>query len=163
MKVLKTIDRYLALTEGVIIVLFLTTMIGLAFLQVVLRNFFSTGIPWADTFLRHLVLWVAFLGASLSTRENKHINIDVLTKLLRPRGKLWSKCVVEVLSLAVCLFLGLAAWTFLAMERQGQGILFNNIPIWIFQIILPLGFFVIAFRFFLRVLDSLLILSQKPR
>ena len=66
--------------EKFFVVVMLSVMILLAFLQIVLRNAFSTGISWGDPIVRYLVLWVAFIGASLATKEEKHITIEVLSR-----------------------------------------------------------------------------------
>ena len=42
-------------------------------------------LSWADAFLQKGTLWLAFLGASLATHQDKHIAIDVLPKLLPER------------------------------------------------------------------------------
>jgi TRAP-type C4-dicarboxylate transport system permease small subunit len=42
-------------------------------------------LSWADAFLQKGTLWLAFLGASLATHEDKHIAIDVLPKLVSER------------------------------------------------------------------------------
>ena len=78
MKVLRAFDRWLARTEGIALVLFLGAMVGVSFLQVILRNVFQSGIDGADVLLRHGVLWVALLGASLATRQARHIRIDII-------------------------------------------------------------------------------------
>ena len=52
MKILHWIDRQLARCESFLLVFFLSALIGLAFLQVILRNFFNTGIVWLDPLLR---------------------------------------------------------------------------------------------------------------
>src|SRR5512143_3313876 len=85
MKVLATLSRTLAFVERGILVALLALMILLAFTQVVLRNVFSTGLLWADPLLRHLVLWVGFIGASLATASEKHINLDSVTRFASPR------------------------------------------------------------------------------
>jgi energy-coupling factor transporter transmembrane protein EcfT len=69
MKILTAINAWIAKIETIIIVIVLAIMILLAFFQVVMRNIFDQGLLWGDIFLRHLVLWVGFLGASLATRE----------------------------------------------------------------------------------------------
>ena len=79
------LDRILAKTETVVLVIFLGTMVVLAFLQVVLRNFFGTGLIWGDTLVRHMVLWAGFIGGALAAFEGRHISIDALTKYLSPR------------------------------------------------------------------------------
>ena len=40
---------------------------------------------WADPFLQKGTLWLAFLGASLATHDDKHIAIDVLHRVVPPR------------------------------------------------------------------------------
>ena len=82
MKILDTINSWIEKAETVLLVVILSVMILLSFLQVLLRNFFEQGILWGDILIRNLVLWVGFIGASLATRENKHINIDLFTRFL---------------------------------------------------------------------------------
>ena len=81
----------------VVIVLF---MVVLAFLQVLLRNIFDQSFLWGDPLLRHLVLWVGFIGASLATREEKHINIDVLGRALKGRPKLAVRFFTELFAIS---------------------------------------------------------------
>lgn len=138
-------------------------MILLAFLQVILRNFFSTSIFWGDIFLRHLVLWIGFIGASLATKEGKHINIDVLSKLLTPKAKRISQIIVNLFASVICFFLMRAAITFIIMEREGGGIIFSDIPIWVAQIIIVIGFCIMMLRFFIRALENIFIIITPPR
>ncbi|UCD10382.1 MAG: TRAP transporter small permease subunit, partial [Nitrospinaceae bacterium] len=85
MRWIEKIDAGLAKLEATFIVATLSVMILLSFGQVILRNFFHGGILWADLFLRQGVLWVGFLGASLATREGRHISIEVLSHFF-PQG-----------------------------------------------------------------------------
>ena len=103
-RILKNIDSWISKFETVILVVVLSTMVILAFLQVVLRNLFSEGILWGDTFLRHLVLWVGFLGASLATREKKHINIDLFTRFFKGKAKSFIVSIVNLFAAVVCYF-----------------------------------------------------------
>lgn len=127
-------------------------MVLLSFLQVMLRNFFHTGIHGADIFLRHMVLWITFLGASLATGSDRHINIDILTQFLPGSLKGIRGIVINLFALLVCFILFIASWRFVAMEREGGSILFGQTPVWIMQIIIPLGFFLISFRFLVNVI-----------
>ena len=63
--------------EDGILVAILCLMIGLAALQIVLRNFLGAGIVYADMLVRILVLWIGLVGAMVAARQNKHISIDV--------------------------------------------------------------------------------------
>ena len=70
MKLFKKIDEIIAGLETALITVILSLMIILSFGQVVLRNFFNESILWGDIFLRQMVLWVGFIGASLADRRN---------------------------------------------------------------------------------------------
>ncbi|MFQ5583485.1 MAG: TRAP transporter small permease [Calditrichia bacterium] len=162
-KVINRIDRGLAGAENFIIIVLLSIMVILAFTQVILRNFFSTGILWADIFLRHLVLWVGFIGASLATREGKHINIDILTRLISKARLPYIRMIIDVVSAIVCFILAKAGVVFLLDEIKYETILFLNVPAWIFQLIIPVGFALIAFRFILQAFQQLFVIrNTKP-
>jgi C4-dicarboxylate transporter DctQ subunit len=161
MKTLEKLNAWIERTETAILVLVLGIMVVFAFLQVVLRNIFNEGILWGDIFLRHLVLWVGFLGASLATREQKHINIDLFNKLLPEKGKQVSQLVTNLFSVFICLLLTDASWTFVQDEKMMSTILFADIPTWYFQIIIPIGFFLMSFRFLFLTLENVINLMKK--
>ena len=131
-------------------------MVVLSFSQVVMRNLMDTGILWGDIFLRHLVLWVGFLGASLATRKEKHIKIDVLKRIVSEKYVPYVKIVIDLVAIIICIVLAKAAYIFLLMEKEDNTILFENIPAWWLQIIIPVGFSLIGFRFLLKLLEYLL-------
>ena len=122
-------------------------MVGLAFLQIVLRIFFATGIIWGDPLLRHLVLWVALLGATMATKEGKHINIDVISKLLPDRGKAAVQALTDFFSTFICILLIEASRKFMRDEFQAGAFAFLNIPTWTVAVIFPVAFGLIALRF----------------
>ena len=161
-RILKNIDHWIAKFETVILVAVLSMMVILAFLQVVLRNLFDEGILWGDTFLRHLVLWVGFLGASLATREKKHINIDLFTRFFKGKIKSLILAITNLFAAIVCWYLTSAAWTFVMDEKSFNTILFNDIPAWYFQIIIPIGFLLMTFRFLIIFIEHIAdIISSK--
>lgn len=147
--------------ETGLIILILGIMVLLSFLQVLMRNFFDTGILWGDIFLRHLVLWVGFIGASLATREEKHINIDLLTRLIPKRTIPIARIVIDITSVIVCLVLAKAGWEFVSMEIEANTTLFQNVPSWYFEIIIPAGFALIALRFIFKIIEQIISLRAK--
>lgn len=157
-KFLKTffhrIDEILSRIEFAILVFTLGSMIFIAFLQVVLRNFFASGIIWGDTLLRHLVLWVGFLGASLATRENRHISIDALFRILRPEWKRRVYIITNLFSAIIGGLLVRAAYVFVRDECAAGTTLFLGIPLWLFVSAILIGFIVITFRFLLKAFLS---------
>ena len=75
--------------EDGILVMLLMTMIGVAASQVVLRNFFDAGLYWGDSLVRVTVLWVALVGAMVASRDDSHIRIDLLSRLIKPKDQQW--------------------------------------------------------------------------
>ena len=144
------VDEALAWVEQTLLVTFLSFMILTAFLQIVLRNFFSTGLDWADSLIRNLVLWTGFIGATLATKEGKHINIDMVSRWLPSLGKNVVTLFIHLFSFFICCLLTYAALKFIKNEVQMENRTFLNIPSWIPEMILPMTFGLMTFRFGLR-------------
>jgi C4-dicarboxylate transporter, DctQ subunit len=154
MTYLRSLDRLLYKIEHGFLVVTLGVMVLLAFAQVVLRNVFGTGLVWGDTIIRHLVLWVGFFGAALATSEQRHISIDALTKFLSPHLKHVVFVLTSLFALVVCLFLAAAAWTYLGEERAHGGELVLSIPSWVAQLIIPIGYALMAVHFLVKVVEN---------
>jgi C4-dicarboxylate transporter, DctQ subunit len=161
MKMLDTINKWLERAETTLLVAILGFMVVFAFLQVVLRNIFDEGILWGDILLRHLVLWVGFIGASLATRESKHINLDLFNRFLSERGKQISFLITNLFSVFICILLTKAGWTFIQDEKLMGTTLFSDVPAWYFQIIIPIGFLLMAFRFLVHAVANVANLAAK--
>ncbi len=50
-----------------------------------------------------LTLWLALLGASIATSKGKHINVDLVVRLLKPKMRIPAAVVSGVAAIAVCL------------------------------------------------------------
>jgi TRAP-type C4-dicarboxylate transport system permease small subunit len=154
MRVIEKLNSWIERGETIVLVSVLGIMVIFAFLQVVLRNIFHEGFLWGDILLRHLVLWVGFLGASLATREQKHINIDIFSRFMSDKGKIVVRLLTNLFSVFICYLLADASWTFVQDEKMVGSIIFADIPAWYFQTIIPLGFFLMAFRFLVLSLGN---------
>jgi TRAP-type C4-dicarboxylate transport system permease small subunit len=115
MELLRRIDRGISRGEAAVAAAMLLAMIGVAASQAVLRNLTNTGaawanealmhIAWADQFLQKGTLWLAFLGASLAVHGNKHIGIDVLSRIVPPVFRSLIHGITGVAAGVICLFL----------------------------------------------------------
>jgi TRAP-type C4-dicarboxylate transport system permease small subunit len=104
-RALKGTLRFFDKLEYFVLVFLLAMMVVLAFLQIVLRIFFATGITWGAPLLRHLVLWLGLLGATMAAKEGKHINIDVISRLLPGWGKGAVQALIDLFSAFICILL----------------------------------------------------------
>ena len=146
-RLLAAAERFGTLVENGALVTVLSGMIVLATLQIVLRNFLDTGIPWADEALRLMVLWVAMLGAVAASRDNRHIAIDVLSKILPARGQVWVSVFVHAFTATVALVIAWYSWSFVAEAYEYEDELLNGLPAWLFQSILPIAFLLVGYRY----------------
>ena len=172
MKKLKAVNRAVEKLEQFFIVASLTLMVVLTFLHIVLRTLYiHLHIPWANMLLgrtdwteplvRLLVLWITFLGASLLTVENRHIKIDILRSLPFRKWLPFRETLISTCCTIICAFMFKSSIDYIRLEIEfGQNV-FLGIPSWICQVILPAGFLVMSFRFFLNAMDHFLILMGK--
>lgn len=141
--------------EGGLLATLVAVMIGLSFLQIVLRNVAQSGFVWTDPLLRHLVLWIGFLGALLATRAGRHIQIDVLSRLLPERWLRWTALVTHLLSSFVCVLLCNASFKMVRDEAAFGSTSFLEVPTWILQSVMPVALWLMAYRFACRTMDAL--------
>ncbi len=170
-KLITKLDHFLAKVEEVTLALLLVGMILLASLQVLLRNVWNTGIDWADSSLQNATLLLGLLGAAVATSEGRHLTIDILSRVTKGRSKLLLKVVIGLFAVFLCALLTQGGWVtfkvnhtqWLATLPQGwsqahsikQEILEGNIPQWLSQAMLPIGFGLIGFHFLLRLIRDL--------
>ncbi len=157
MKFLNFIDEIIAKIETALVIILLSLMVIVGFVQVLLRNLFQTGLLWADPLLRYAVLWIAFIGASIATYEDRHINIDVLTRLLSPKLKRASSIITNAFALVICIVLLNASIDFIKMEIGYPTEIFLGIENWMLEIIIPIGFGLMSLRFLFRILKIIFI------
>jgi TRAP-type C4-dicarboxylate transport system permease small subunit len=143
-------------TENALLIGMLALMVGLAAAQILFRNFFDMSIFGADQMLRLLVLWVAFLGAIAASREGKHIHVDAIARWLPVRVKSGVVALTDIFTLSVCLVLAWQSLRFMQSARESGEMAFASLPVWVAELILPLGFTLIALRYGLRLRHHIL-------
>ncbi len=145
--VIERLFVWLRRAEDALLALLLTSMIGVAATQVLLRNFFDTGLYWGDSAVRVMVLWVAMLGAMVASRNDEHIRIDLAGRYLPERVR---PHVARVVNFAVFALLCVFAWysaEFVRYEYEDQTVAFASVPAWMCELIMPVGAAVMAIRY----------------
>ena len=174
MRGLEWIDKLLARLEAWLIYGFLSLMVIFTFIQVCLRGLYTHAhfrwantlmgyLDWSEPFVRLLVLWLTFLGASLLTGKNRHIKIDLFSTLLPPKLLPVREFILAVFCVIVSATMLFVCIGYLKMEIEFGGNMFLRLPGWIGQMILPVGFAMIFFRFFLRAIDQGLRISRRTK
>jgi len=133
--------------EDALLALLLTTMIVLASTQILLRNFFDSGFVWIDPILRVMVLWLGLIGATVATRNNKHIRIDLLSRYFDRNTHRLIQSVVGQVSAWTCLVVAWFGFNWIYLDYQDAMTSFAGIPAWMLEVIIPVAFTLIGMRY----------------
>ncbi|HEX4481183.1 MAG TPA: TRAP transporter small permease [Rudaea sp.] len=138
--------------ENALLVVLVLILVLLAGAQIVLRDFFDTGLSWADPLMRSLVLWTGMLGALAAVRDDKHIALDVLQRFLSPTARRAARIVTLNFTALVCVAMAYYSYSMLAIDfsESTQAGAVSKIPAWLPESILPIAFGLMALRFVLR-------------
>jgi len=140
-------------TEDWLLISMLAAMVILAVTQIVYRNFSGGGVAWIDPLLRMLVLWVALSGAVIASRTDNHIRIDFFAKYISGKYYFYIKRVVHAYCVVICAVIAWYSINFVQMDYEYETEAFADIPAWITELIIPIAFGLMAFRYFLLFLS----------
>lgn len=159
---LQKAERVGQFLEDAVLVFILSGMILLAAAQIVLRNAFDFGFIWSDELLRLLVLWIALAGAVAASRSDKQINIAVLDRFLPQFASSLVKIVIHLFTLSICGIVTVASAQFVYSSWEYGDILLGAVPAWSLQIVLPLGFALMTWRYGVFAVRGVMNLFKRP-
>lgn len=133
--------------EDALLAILLTTMILLASTQILLRNFLDSGYVWIDPILRVMVLWLGLIGATVATRANKHIRIDLLSRYFDRNTHRLIQSVVGQVSAWTCLVIAWYGFKWIHLDYLDGLTSFAGIPAWMLEVIIPATFTLIGLRY----------------
>ena len=150
-------DRLGRFIENAFLTLLLLGMIGLAAAQIFLRWGGAGSLAWGDEAVRLMVLWIALIAGVAAAREDRHISIDVLSRFLAPRPKAFVALFVDLFAAGVCFVLAWYSYIMVGYAIEDSEVLLGGLPAWWFQIILPVGFALIGYRYVIWIGRRLLV------
>jgi TRAP-type C4-dicarboxylate transport system permease small subunit len=154
-RVLERLERIGRAAEDGALVVLLGSMVLIAVLQIVLRQFFDSGIGWADELIKIIVLWLAMVGSIAAARDNRHIRIDVLSHILPGKLVSLARVLVDLFAAGVCIIIAWQAWRYLQLEIEWQETVLIDTPAWTVHAIVPLAFLLISYRFLVGCIRTL--------
>lgn len=115
------------------------------FAGVIARLFRLAGIRSSADYIQHLVLWVAFLGGAITSREGKHLALTVGSEKAGPKLKRAIEGFTGFLSAFICAVLTLASASFVLIGFD-PGARVGVFPVWVATLALPVGFLLMTVR-----------------
>jgi len=145
-RLLYKLDRAGAHAEDALLLLILVSMILLAGTQIFLRNLFDTSLFWGDEMLRLMVLWLTVAGGLAASRLDKHISIAVIDRFLPAAAKLVTRIIIDLFTAALCALFAWQSARFVYSSYEFGDTVMRDVPAWAAQIIMPIGFALMALR-----------------
>jgi tripartite ATP-independent transporter DctM subunit len=131
--------------ENSLLCLALAALVVLPLLEIVLRATLQTGISGSNAFVQHMTLVIGMLGGAVAARENRLLALST-GAFLKGRMKVGAALFSSAVAAAISLFLGLASYQFVITEKEAGSILAYNLPVWLIQCVMPLGFGLVSAR-----------------
>ncbi len=144
--ILSHIPSWLRVAEQRAVGLALLAIVFLPIIEVLGRALFSTGIPGSIDYVRHLTLWVAFLGAAIGADQQKHLALG-FASFLQGRLRVVASMIAGAIATAVAVTLAWAALDMVNADRAAATTLGGILPQWVAEIVMPIGFLLIGARF----------------
>ncbi len=152
---MKEISKVLAIFERFTTVLLLLSATGVLFVNIILRYFFGEGLSWAEEYIAYAMIWVTFIGAAICVGEKRHVAMRViLDSLKNERVKMLYEKILSLISMVFCTWILIIGIKTIAFQiSMGQMSPALRIPMYIPYLAVPLGFFLMTFRFMEDLLD----------
>lgn len=114
------------------------------------------GFGWSQRLALVLILWVGLLGGSMATKEGRHIAVDAVKRLLPTQLRRPFEVVAGSVTVALCVFLAVLGVLYARanyvewVESEHTAAIFESLPIpyWTATLPIPIGFGLMAARFF---------------
>ncbi len=148
--VYRVVDRVMLVAEKIFLVAALLMMTMLVFIVAIDRwsDSINLGWFWATKLALFLMIWVGFIGASVATKERRHLAIDVAGKVLSPRGARIANFFTQIFAAGLCVSLAYYSWDLVLESKEygdQEGVL--PIPTWIIQLVIPYTLCMMSARF----------------
>jgi TRAP-type C4-dicarboxylate transport system permease small subunit len=104
MKSEKLVNSGISILCGFLLVVIVTV----TFAQIVLRNFFASGLPWYDEVAQICMTWLVLFGAIWATKNNQHLNTGL--KLHQKLKERHIRLIDGFLELVVAIITGVVAY-----------------------------------------------------
>ena len=137
------------MAESAALVILLSSLIFLAVAQIVAREFFNTGLVWADELIKFFVLWIALIAAIAASRSDRHLRIDALSQFVAERFARYPRIIVDAFAGFMCGLLAWHSWRYLQLTIEFGDTILGDLPAWTAYLLLPLSFLLMSYRFFL--------------
>jgi len=131
--------------EEIICIAAISLLVLLPLSESFARIFLKTGVPASSGLMVHLLLVAGLFAGMITTRNNEHLNVALIQYIKSEKIKNNIKKVTCLISACVAVVIAFSSVSFVKLYLDGR--LIGFIPDRVFGAVIPLAYFVIAFRF----------------
>ena len=144
---LARLDRALFVCETTFVAVAMASASILLFVNVVLRYVFLAALSWAEEVTMYLIVWLVFVGGSVTLRTFGHISIDLLPLALSEAGARRLKIFVCAAMLVFfAAFFYYSGQHTLRVMVTGQITPVLEAPMWLTYLAMPVGSLLMGIR-----------------
>ncbi len=148
-----SIRSRLVSAENSLSIAVLLAMSAIPLLEVAGLRLFGRGIPGSIPLVQHLTLWIAFLGAALAARSDSLLALST-TEFLPDHWSGPVRIFTSAIGVAVAAVLAFGSALLVQIESSFPDEVALGIPVWVAQLIMPVGFALVAGRLIWNASDG---------
>ena len=117
-----------------LMVLLLTAMVLMVFVNVVLRWTVDSGLDISEEMSRYFFVWLTFIGAVVVMREHLHLGVDMLVGKFGRRGRIACMMTSDALILFCCAVFFWGTWKQAAINASNVAPVSGLSMLWVFGV-----------------------------
>ena len=140
--------------EDTLAIVIFSAMTILPFFESFSRFLNINSVPASQILVQHFTLWIGLLGGVLAARQNKLLALTRDSLFKKDKEIHFGRWIAKVTTFLVLVSLAWGSWELVKVEMQYPIDIAPNIPRWFAQIIMPLGFGLMAVQIYLNSYDK---------
>lgn len=132
-----TLTRLFYRALEAVLVFLLASMAVMVFVNVVLRYGMNSGLVVSEELARYFFVWLTFIGAVVTFRENSHLGIETLVVHFSRRGRLFCMALVNIIIMTCSAIFFWGTWKQFPINASMAAPVTGMPMIWVYGI----GFF----------------------
>lgn len=121
-KTITALNRF----EDILLVAMFVAMVGIIFVQVIMRYVFNNSLAWSEELGKFLFVWLSWVGISIGARRREHIQITMLVDKMPYKSARMMDALVELILIGIC---GITAYYGMTLVFSQAGTHFAGIKI----------------------------------
>jgi len=154
---LKKLDKGMDIVERNVVGYATLVMVGILFINVVLRNFFESGLVWGNELSSYLNILAVYIAISAGFKFGSHVGVSVVVDYVVP--KKLRKAVSILTQMIILVFCGLVAYLAVRMTAaqldSGQTSPVLSFPLWVIYGIVVVGMTMSSIRIVMEIIKIL--------